>query len=209
MTIATLDLRADAIAEAARVTRGRAVGKGGSDRDPEVLEFDGPLVAVARRSRLRRTLGGRWLLIWRVAFEDAAGRIVETSLVPMLVPIRRGRAASRRRRWIRDVLLDFQPALQAIADDRVATWRAAVAEAHGRFASTRAAREGAIAAMSSREPHRLFQPGLFDRRGDRARRIEDAAAAEADLDARVRIEAVLNAGRLTPRRGELLLVLTS
>src|SRR2546422_437575 len=70
------------------------------------------------------------------------------------------------------------------------------------------ARELAIAACSSHEGQHMFQPGLFDRRSERGRRSEDTAAAEAGSRAQARVDRAANAGRVTSRRGELLLVLT-
>ena len=89
MTITMVDLRAEAAAEVRRLARARAVFREGDDRALARLESDATWIALPRRSRLKRSLGRRVCLVWRVAFEDASGRLVESRLVAVLVEIPR------------------------------------------------------------------------------------------------------------------------
>ena len=209
MRTTTVDLKAAAVAEAARLSRSRAVANHAAGDQGRATDFDRPLIARARTGGLRRALAGRHLLIWRVAYEDAAGRVVESCLVPMLVRTSARPGGMRHHVWIRDLLRGVEAPLRRVVDDAAPAWRTAVVDVHERFASARTARELAIAVSSSREGQRLFQPGLFDRRSERGRQSEDSAAAEADSRVRARVDRAANAGQATSRRGELLLALTS
>jgi hypothetical protein len=208
MSITSVDLTADAKAEAARLSRARLVGNNGTDRDRRVADVDRPLIARARGGDTRRVLSGRWLVIWRVAYEDAGGRVVESRLVSLLVRPAARPGGVRHRQWIRALLRRGDAQLRRVVDEAAQEWRAAVVDLHERFTSARVDRERAITACSCSEP-RPFQPGLFDRRSERARRIASHEAADAAGLARARIDAAVNAGHLASRRGELLLVLTS
>jgi len=208
MRITSVDLKAIAVAEAARLSRSRAVANHSTDGERRASHFDGPLIARARRHNLRRALAGRHLLIWRVAYEDAGGHVVESCLVSMLVRTAARPGGVRHHVWIRDLLRGVEAPLRSVVDEAAPAWRTAVSDLHERFAAVRTARELAIAACSSHEGQHMFQPGLFDRRSERGRRSEDTAAAEADSRARARVDRAANAGRVTSRRGELLLVLT-
>jgi len=209
MRITSVDLKAGAITEAARLSRSRAVANHGNNDERRASDFDRPLIARARAGDLRRALAGRHLLIWRVAYEDAGGRVVESCLVPMFVRTADRPGGVRHHVWIRDLLRGVEAPLRSVVDEAAPAWRTAVVDVHERFASLRTARELAIAACSSREGQHMFQPGLFDRRSERGRQSEDTAAAEADRRTRARLDAAANGGHVTPRRGELLLVLTS
>ena len=209
MRITSVDLKAVAIAEAARLSRSRAFAKHTNDDERLAGDFDRPLIAHARKGDIRRILAGRHLLIWRIAYEDSGGRVVESCLVPVLVRTAARPRGARHRVWIRDLLHGVDAPLRRVVDAAAPAWRAAVVDVHERFASARTARELAIAACSSREGQHTFQPGLFDRRSERERQREDAVAAEGDDRTRERLDAAANAGHVTSRRGELLLVLTS
>ena len=71
-----VDLSAEAAAEVDRLTKARALAAGVGLFLP-----DGPLIGIARRNNVRRRLGRRVLLLWRLAYEDAGGRLVESMLV--------------------------------------------------------------------------------------------------------------------------------
>lgn len=209
MAITSVDLKDHAIAEAARLSHARIVADHTAGGERRLTDFDRPLIARARNGDVRRLLAGRWLLIWRVAYEGTGGRVVESCIVSMLVRTTARPRSERRRAWIRDLLRCSEAPLREIVDQAAPAWRAAVVQTHERFSAVRTDRERAIAACSARERQRLFQPGLFDRRSEHARQIEDSAAAEADGRARARVDAAANACHVTSRRGELLLVLTS
>ena len=85
MTTTTVNLRASAEIEAARLTGARALAHEGDAALLARLEADGPWVLVARRSGLRRRLEGRVLFLWQVACEDAAGLVVESRLMAVAV----------------------------------------------------------------------------------------------------------------------------
>jgi hypothetical protein len=87
--LTTIDLRAEAAAEARRVSVARSMIRNGDEQALTRLEADGTWIARSRRGPLKRSLGRRICLVWRVAFEDAAGRVVESRLVPMLVEVGR------------------------------------------------------------------------------------------------------------------------
>jgi len=208
MTITSVDLKADAIAEAARLAHARAVAAANPGGDVDHAHVEGPLVARARRCGVRQALAGRVLTIWRIAYEDPSGRIVESRLVPALVAVPAQTRIERRRRWIRTLLRGIDAPVRRFVDSAEPAWRAAAIDAAARFAAARTSRERAIAACSARERRQLFQPGLFDRRSQRAREREDNTDADLERQARARVDATAAAGRLTPRDGELLLVLT-
>src|SRR5436190_3052136 len=93
MTLLTLNLQADAIAEAGRLTAARAWrrpdgddvpgGSGGSDR----------LVARAR-GRGRRRLADRAVLIFAVTWQDGEGRVIESQLIALAVRLGSDRSRS-------------------------------------------------------------------------------------------------------------------
>jgi hypothetical protein len=170
MTLTLLNFRAEAIAEASRLARARAVIQEGDRGALDRLEGDAIWVSMPRRARLRRTLGRRLCLIWRAALEDASGRAVETHLVAVLVDAPDTRFPS----WLRDA----EDRVRARVENESEGWRADIAHLRGAFAAARATREDAIraAVISAPEPS---QSGLFDRRAEHEHR-DRAVAAAAD-----------------------------
>jgi hypothetical protein len=207
MPLTTLDLRADAIAEARRLIEARAFQRDGDDGVLAQCEGMGPLITRARRSTLRGTLAGQILLIWRVRCEDGAGRSAESRLVALLVAAAAQPSTGPRRAWIRAILRDAEASLLQHVDAAVSPWRETVATVTGGFVSARTRRAQAIAARLSGERPRAFQAGLFDRRAERARRDHESDSARRDRHARARLAAALEAAPLQPH-SELLLVLT-
>jgi len=205
MNTTTLDLAADAVAEARRAASSRAIEDSGRTSAWTGAEHDSTLVLLARRRRLRRALAGQVLLVWRIAYEDACGRRIESHLVPLLVDVGR-QSTPRRRAWVRRLLPEVEPPLRTLVNHAAAAWHADVVRIASAFSSVRAARERAIAAQP-RVRQRLFQPGLFDRRSERARQLEMDADSDADRQARARAAAAEGAGVLSARGGELLLVI--
>ena len=82
----SVNLRAEATAEAGRLTNARAVLRDADHRALAELEGDTTWIALAR-PRARQQLETRVYLIWRVALEDEAGRLVESRLVPVAIEI--------------------------------------------------------------------------------------------------------------------------
>ena len=168
MTLTLVNLRAEAIAEAGRLARARVVIREGDRSALDRLERDAIWVSMPRRSRLRRALGRRMCLIWRVTFEDASGRTVEAHLVPLLVDTRNMRSAS----WLQEAEDCARAPVEAESDG----WRAEVVRVRDAFAAARATREDAISAAATSE-HAPSQSGLFDRRAEREQRDRALASA--------------------------------
>ena len=113
-----------------------------------------PLTIDTRRlRRFRARLCGRMLAVYRVDAEDRDGRIVESRLVPLMID----RAASDA---------DRAAAVAAIVEQ----WRRAVRDVVAPFQAMRLARARALGQAVASSPISLFQPALFDRRAERARR---------------------------------------
>ena len=189
------DLSAAGAAEMQRLTAARALMRDGDAFALTRLEAEGPWIGIAR-PKLKRRLGGRRLEIWRVGYEDASGRLVESRLVVLAV----------------DVGLDgargFLPAeIDSVVDHATTEWRDAVVRAQSSFASTRLARETAIAASAVRVRSAPVQTGLFDRREQRAHAaIEEVRrrVSEALAERRASVE---RAAALVATTPELLLVI--
>ena len=206
MTLLTVDLRTEAAAEAARLTDARALIREDDERARAQCETEGPWVAVARGSDLRRRLGGRALLLWRLSFDDGSGRRVESRLVGISIPASmmpstlKGRAAVDA----------FLRSLDADIRERLATnsrqWCEDTQDAARAFVQARASRERAIAACRPAAPN-PFQPGLFDARAQRGHALQMAAADLTERRAADRVSAAERAAALVPRPAELLLVL--
>src|SRR5437868_10885624 len=78
------DLSAAAVAEVERLTAARTLMRDGDTLALTRLETEGPWIGIAR-SKLKRRLGGRRLEIWRLGYEDASGRLVESRLVVLAI----------------------------------------------------------------------------------------------------------------------------
>jgi hypothetical protein len=188
-----VDLAADAAAEVARLTKARSLTAGAG------TFLDRPLIGIARRSGIRRTLGGRLLLLWRLAYEDLGGRPVESALVAVTIELSGTRFDVRHADWSHASLL-------TLVRDRCGVWRASVQDTVDRFTATRVARERAIAAARAASTN-AFQAGLFDRRADRVHVAHSKSAAELAEQMAARMKAVVSAGTISLRAPELLLVL--
>ena len=190
----SVDLAVEAAAEVERLTKARALAAG-ADRFPP----DRTLIGIARRSAVRRTLGGRVLLLWRLAYEDSSGRLVESALVALTIELSGARVAVRHAVWSHASLL-------AVVQDQCGAWCASVQDVVHRFTATRVRRERAIAAARAASTN-TFQPGLFDRRADRAHVAQSKSTAERAEQIADRMKAVVSAGTISLRAPELLLVL--
>ena len=199
-----VDLRREASAEVDRLSRGRSFVREGDDAARDQLDADGPWATVARRNVLRQRLGRRVLSLWRVAYDDASGRIVESTLVPVaLVAIEPSSTDFDvyNRDW-------FNADLQAHISSSREAWRHAVDETIRQFTSTRVSRERAIAAARAAADPSAFQPGLFDRRAARAHLAHMATRADSEGDLAARLKAIAEAGAVSLRPPQLLLVVT-
>ena len=206
MTMVMVSLRAEASSEASRVADARTHTRDEDDDALAQLEADGPWIVIARRTRMRRRLGRRVLLLWRVAYEDASGRVAESCLTAIAIQLRASPPTRLTRAWIGAVLraIDSDVRAQIEADTR--GWRDAASSTVQSFTATRLARERAIAASSRVTAVDAFQPGLFDRRAERLRQIDARAVADGDRVAATRLAALEQSAALVLRPARLLLV---
>jgi hypothetical protein len=207
MRMTTVDLRAEANAEARRLTSARAWLRDRDELALASLEGHATWIAMSRRPFLRHSLRGRVCLVWRVALEDTSGRVVEAKLVPLLVEVQRG-AGRLSASWIRKVLQHADGLLRARIEDECGAWLAEAMRMASARSSTRLRREREIAGPTD-DGRIVSQPGLFDRRAERSREARTAAAAEFERVAAVRLRAIVAAARIAPAPARLLLVLVA
>jgi hypothetical protein len=207
MTIVRVDLRAEAVSEAARLTAARRMLAAGDTQTVNRLEGDATWIATRRHTKLRRGLGRRTLLVWRATIEDASGRPVASRLVPVLI----GATPSGNRRthtWIATLLAASESLVRAHVDAACATWRADAIRTTNVFMAARLARENTIRGATLR-PGGDAQPGLFDRRAARSREAHAAAVAASERAGAVRMRAIDAAAHIVAQPPRLLLVLLS
>ena len=209
MTLTLVDLRSEAAAEVGRVSRARSLVRDGDEHALVRLEGDATWIARSRRSRLRRSLGERACLVWRVAFEDAAGRVVESRLVPMLIDVGRDFTESTqpRRARIRSLLGQIEGPARSRIDAECASWRTQVAHVAGAFTTARLARERDIAGGRHAGSRAAAQAGLFDRRAERDHQDRLAAIAGCEQALLDRLQAAAAGGAISLVAPRLLLVL--
>jgi hypothetical protein len=204
MNTTTMDLSAAANAEARRLAVARTHAGCSGD-----LVADGPSIARARGAARRRALNGKTLCIWQVACADTFGRTHATAIVAMMLGLDLRQIGDPPRRSIRRLVeaieLSMPPAVERLLRAR-ADEIAAPARAHAR---ARLARERAIAARVANLPAAgaAYQPGLFDRRSERAHRLHAADAIDFAQRAHARIDAASAAAAISPAQPTLLLVL--
>ena len=205
--VRTVDLRAEAAAEVRRLASARALLRDGDERALVQLEGDATWIAMPRRARLRRSLGRRVCLVWRVAFEDASGRLVESRVVPVLIEVPRMPGKAERRAWIRSTLRHADGLVRARVEAECEEWRVAVTRVASAFTSARLCRQREIAGQPSMSSSVASQPGLFDRRAERSRQTHAAAVAESEQAAVERLRAINDVGTIALQPARLLLVL--
>lgn len=199
-----MSLRTEAEAEAARLAGARSRCRNGDGQTLLALEADGPWVLLARRAGLRRRLGRHALLVWRIAYEDGAGRTVESRLVAITIQLS-GFTRPRTSAWLDILLRAIDADARALVDADVGDWREAAEAAARSFASARRVREQAIAAGSREADRSAFQPSLFDRRAERGREQASAVRAEARRSADDRLAALERSAAMIIRPARLLL----
>ena len=177
----------EAEVEARQLVFARALTHSDDDDALARAEGDGPWIIRARRSALRAALGHRVLLVWRISYEDACGRLVESVGVPTFVELTRSPGILHRgsiEDLLRRIDRDVNSRLRAAA----APLRETIERTNGAFISMRLTRERAIAARRATTVSADFQPGLFDRRAERSHLIAIAAREFVDRDHANRIE---------------------
>ncbi len=223
MTTMLVDLRAEAAAEVRRLTSARAFARDGDEGAVAQLEGDGAWITRARRPALRRFLGRRLMLIWRVTYEDACGGRVESRLIPVVIdlsaapgPWNDGARAfqasvgtARKASWLTTLLREVDSEVRARIDADGREWQETVERVVRSFTTARILRERAIAVWLARTDGKAFQPGLFDRRAERAQRLQAAANAESDRITADRLAASERFAAAARRPARLLLVLVT
>jgi len=200
------ELKQDAAAEAQRLTIARSFTRNEDEAARLLVESDGPWIIRARRPASRASLGHRILLVWRVPYEDASGRAVESVCVPAVVRLSR-LPRVRDGAWIDDVLRRIDRDARPLIDASTTSQRDAVERITQAFASTRLTRERAIAAQRATAIAEAFQPGLFDRRAERSRLVALTEHDFGDRDQANRLERLSLSAVALPAAPQLLLVL--
>ena len=180
-------LTAEAIAEAARLVRIRALST-----SADTNAGGNPCIVRARHRTTRARLHGRTLLLLQVVCEDGQGRIAEAGLIPVTL-----RGVDLRARRDPDSLAALERAIALAVPDVLASWRREASVTVNAFVAARLRRERAIAADARGEIGGLLQGGLFDKRAARA---YGAAAARRETDQKAqhgRIHALCRASRLS------------
>ena len=207
MTLTTVDLKTEAAAEAARLAFARAMVRDGDERALAHLEGDTAWIALGGRTKLKRSLGRRLCLIWRVAIADASGRRVDSRIAAVLVEVPRIAARRTRRPWIRSLLGQVDEFVRARIDADSTVWRREAVAVAAACAAARGLRERAIAEHAAASGRAESQPGLFDRRAERWRRAQAAAASEWERVSSERLRAAGRAAIMVAEPARLLLVL--
>ncbi len=185
-------LRAEAAVEYSRLLRARIFGEEG-----HAAVAAGTLTAHARRPALRAFLGRRTLVLMQTVCEDGCGRIVAEHFTPLL--IQRGS-------------IELPHGLDAVPlahiDAALRDWHALTLRVHHAFWARRLAREQAIGRALIDGDANVFQPGLFDRRADRARMAVAHGHAQLRKDIMQRIVLVEAAANAKLRSSRPLLILS-
>jgi hypothetical protein len=171
--IFTNEYRDRADIEAARVQRARALAASANGRSSP-LDLAPPLIAKMRR-HVRASMPGGALLIWLIARENASGAALESHLLPMIV---RGVPRSTSRAEMKRTAMSLAEHVHPHADACCAEWRDASLCSLRSFTAKRLAREHTILADATIALRQEFQPGLFDRRADRAHDAQERAAGD-------------------------------
>jgi len=209
------DLRLEAVAESARLVQARRLRTvhriSEMNLDPLLgrLETDGAWLSFTRPSGSFPR--ARILLIVRAAYEDPAGRLIESTLVPLAIACGGPRPPLDGRRLVEEVV---KSVMEKVGQDEGHPFRRAITSWHDTalaftcaFFDTRLARERAIAAAARVVAPRTFQPGLFDRRAAHRHLAARTFDADGNMDASVRLIALEDASRVVARPPQLLLVL--
>ena len=194
----TVDLRAAADAEVQRLMAARMLMRDGDALALMRLEAEGPWLGIAR-SKLKRRLAGRRLEIWRVGYEDASGRLVESRLVALAIRGNHAAAAPKLEERRREI--------HAAIDAATIAWRDAATRAVASLASARLTRETAIAASAARVRPAPVQTGLFDRREQRAHAAIEQGRRTVSEALAQRKASVERAAAVVATAPELLLVI--
>jgi superfamily II DNA or RNA helicase len=142
----------------------RIAGMGHSPVDWHESDTQRTLVVFSKRQAVRSQIGSRSLVLLRSCLCDNTGRVAATHVTPVLIRAARVSLDMLARLDVRDEAM--------LADRRYAGWLALSIAAHEAFWTARLRRERAIALALRQDEPREIQPGLFDRRADRARLLD-------------------------------------
>jgi hypothetical protein len=200
--LTAVDLRAEAAGEVEWLQSARAVWPA-PDRHTDLLQSgDRPLI-MRSRTRLRRLIGTGGLLIFRAAWEDELGRLVDWSIVAVVM---RRLPHHTTRAQLTATVRELTRVLRDRVDSETREWRR-LSESHLRaVVGIRLTRERAIAAENN-SYRTAFQPGLFDRRAERVAREWAQTRADANQQLHERIALVERIGNISPRSPDLLLAI--
>jgi hypothetical protein len=169
--LASVDLRAEAERERERLLTARAL----IDAGPMESGLRAPLCVIHRREGGRR--GRFW--VWKVAVADGEGAPAWEWLLALHAPAARVAATAGAAR----TLLLPDDTLEEAADLAAGRGLGPIAGDMERYGAACAGRElaivGALRTSSARLAAALLQPGLFDRRAERAAAAQAALLEEA------------------------------
>lgn len=146
------------------------------------------------RSRVPRRSTRLWT--WRLTFADDTGRLIWEALLPMQAA---GVPGPGSRAWVRACLPDHAPGLDAVLKWAEEATLADLATQMQDRVALLIRREQAIAAALEKRHARLaatlLQPGLFDKRSDRAAQAHAALLDEARSRTAARLAALEASGK--------------
>jgi hypothetical protein len=208
--ITTMNLRADAEAEAGRLTIARSLGRTRQERVNDTVRANGPLIARARGAHRRKALAGRTLFIWQVASEDAAGRRSPAAIVAILVSLDFARAGCHGMSRLRPFVDAIDASLPEAIRRALSVTERAMLDSVRAHAVARLARERAIGADVAQAPRSTaYQAGLFERRSERDQQRRNSDAQRAEQVSCRRVDGASAAATVATLRPALLLVLTA
>ena len=197
---------AEARAEVRRLVDSRRWRRDGDGSVGCPIDGDRAWLTFAR-GRTRAALGDSLLLLFRTATEDARGRMLDSALVPVMVPWPRRRFPRVDAQAVRCVIEAALPhAIEIVSAST--SWTGTSADLTRAFIAARVSRDRAIAdAAGSHAPAGVFQAGLFDHRADQAHRSAHSAATDAAADRLRRLFLTEESAGVVARTPQLLLVL--
>jgi hypothetical protein len=185
--IVTMDLGKEAHAEAERLRSARAL------IESDALASERPAICVLR-SRPRTGSGRFW--VWRLTFADENGRLLWESLLALRAQAGRGPVTAER---ARECLHGRDGRVTALIEQAQGRRLVEVAEEMRAGVELLTRREEAIAraveATHARLAAALLQPGLFDRRAERAARARASLVDEVRSRAAARVKQLEACGR--------------
>jgi hypothetical protein len=146
-------------------------------------------------------------MLWRVAFENTDGALVESMLVAIALESAASGRSRAGRHTLEHIIAGIAPSIETRITAVTADWQRRAQQTARAFAAARTARHRAIATQVAQAPARQFQPGLFDRRAERAHAHLGEQNADATTAVTEHLTAALSFEAITLRRPQLLLVL--